>query len=592
MPLQTNFGTSTYVDPAKNLREALMQGVVIIKDLRDAEIQAKKDKLVLDKERAGMEFAEGTLTHEGKTWMPTGDLLNRGALDITNKMEFKDTDTPEVRAEKERLQQGLSDWYDTQGQKMYESEKMADILAQRKKSGAIVTPEMYAAMAGAKKAEIDIRQKKSEAESKAAETSSKARDEYLLEAAKMDAKTFDKGITSKSSKEGGYNKPITYDAAMKKREAVKKDVGTWMSENIGVGGIELFFDEALKNKLTEAEVDSIIGAVTERGAFDDTFDAKKAKAYIQKAVKNPKIATKDYTSNPNSAVAKELAVSAATQAQQAKTKALGYLTEPEDARKTIAKTNFDKYMSELLSKTSNTTKDSDKVNTDTKQNIKQNDKDTKTTKTTKKVLDVGGLNKDGTLNKDARNAINEALKGIGGRLPDVKLKPEEADAVVNNLIKDREIRKNSDNTMSTGIMTPEARTARGATIVNAIKQPGIFSDLRIDTPSGKQIAKMFGMNTDTEAVNMQRKPIPRSEMLKLTDEDITKLLQRSDLTNSERRLAGNIYGSPRKPATSQNVDRAAFDIVNNNSITPTVKYTQLVALGVPIATAQQLAFSK
>ena len=461
-------------------------------------------------------------------------------------MELLDTDTEEQKAEKLKMQQGLSDWYDTQGRKLYESEKMADIIAQREKAGQAVTPDMLAAMSGARKAELDTRTKQSEAQSKLAAELASDKNKYLVDMAKMlaqDNRAVLKASGSKSTSGGAKGEVASIKDSQEVRDYVIEQVSAPGFSWAGNSDI----DTAVR-KLDALGVDKDMAKMAMSGGIkktklglDTTFDLEEFNKNLPNAIqlasdiKAKKGGSGSYSAsygsqsvpNPGIDVLQELYQDAANQAKQAQAKAGSYLVDPDTARAQAAKLDYDKYVADLLSRASKATATSSAAKP-TEANVSV--APTSMSSVTERV-------QEGTPRYPAMNKTftNEELAAM------------EADiAAMRNQPRTSPVQVAADTSRS--IMSPEARTARGAAVVNTINewknQPSRFKDIEIGAPSLDQIRKMIG-------------------------------------SEPNKQVAAPIVMSER--------DQVIQSIANDSRLTKQAKYESLLDVGMSVAAAKKLS---
>lgn len=467
MPLRTNFDKGTLINPYQGIQTATQNALAYMTEdaklkalekeaaatqayreatlgIQQAEAKRAADKYAqeLADRQANIEFAQGVLMHEGKDWSGVGNALNANPTAITDYMGFNSNDTPEMIKKKAALQAGLSDWYTAQGTPMYKSEIMQDILKERAKAGKASTPEIEASLAAAMTAEAKEREAKSKAELDKAALYSKAADE-----AEIKKLGFDKDITVaniRANSKGGSsagNKKVNYTPiGVKDAGSIKTYISNQISPlgiTIGEGDLDKLIAAGVADKYSEADVLAAAQKGVEAGYIDNTFNLQAAAEALKSMPKNGNTESAFSRSNGTldlSVLDKSIAANRAAAARSTQN-AANYLLDPETQRAIKGKAAVDRYIAGLNIPAANNIVSNEVAGIDkTILDPVVTSGGTSTKKDrTNAIADDNGLNKDGTLNKAALDAINKSLEGTGGTLPNVPLRPEEADNIVNLL---------------------------------------------------------------------------------------------------------------------------------------------------------------
>ena len=466
-----NFQQGHYVDPFAGL-QATLGGISDRRD-RNAEVVARLAQQELENSRAAraeqrviddralatneknsaVDFGTAVLNHGGKTWNDFGNQLNANADRVTSAMALTDEEMKNPLSEsakaKMNLQQGLSDTYDKSGQKMYESEKMNDILNSRKQSGQLITNVMLSAMAGAKKAEEEQRQALSKTDLGLAKDYKDNADKMMLERIKLGSGERNADARS-SSGSGSSKEDKSHGASVKDIKTIKDYISGEISPmgiSIGEGALKKSLDEAISKGMSQADILKNFAPAIDRGWLDTTFDPSKVGTSVSKGGGssgfNKVVGRSDFSGLDR--LEAENRIAATNAAQDAKS----VLMDPNDSRALKARTMFDNYMGEL-------NKRNISAPTTSAEGVKTGSNgtsiDTSSSKGTKaETVDsvAGGLTDKGVLNADATKSINDRLSEMGIRRIAAGMTPEEANTTVSTLMKPRNIMASlSDTTES------------------------------------------------------------------------------------------------------------------------------------------------
>lgn len=427
--------------------------------LQQTAAQREADKY--NQELADRAFAQKTFAAYNET--PTIDYSTLPAqlanTDRGRKVLEDITLTPEEIANptmpsaitKTKNQQILADEYLKSGQPMLESERFKAAMASTAKGADGMIPlsmqEKQLAMESAERAAMTA---KSERAQKTLEELVKDRSE-LQRAGLKDATTLSAaeirseghGLGKKDKKDEKIPKATDYEAT-KKLLNEKYSFGPFGDKT----KVDEIIATAAAAKMSPDELYGIVSGVEERGIIDNTFD--KEKALLGILAKKPVLTGDAGTGSPARTPGKFASLDPmAGYAELLKQKDAAYkqavanaanmpLTQADviAARNAKGATQLDELIAKLGA-------------TASKAEVKPeardipapvtavDEKSVKVDKTEKTAS--GGLNKDGTLNKEAWDAINESISHTGKILPE-KVTPAEANIIVDTLLKDSAIR--------------------------------------------------------------------------------------------------------------------------------------------------------
>lgn len=476
-------GARNIIDPLEGVRNSLQQtnatlGQMIGQDEQRAERLRdeayRRDALALqqtaaqreadkyNQELADKAFAQKTFAAYNQT--PTRDYsalpsqltdTDRGkavieAMSLTPE-ELANPTMPSAIA-KMKNQQILSDEHNKSGQTMLESERFKNAMAATAKDADGMIPlsmwEKQLAMESAERAAMTA---KSERAQKAIEELSKDRSE-LQRAGLKDATTLSaaeiRADSRGSGKSGGVGKDSKtpgWEDYDKYREKLYKDYAytkLWDAKDV-----DTVMDRAEALGVKPDDLNKIIKANTEREWGDNTFRTEQVLTDLE--AKKPVLTGGGYAGsntgtsraaslNPMAGYAELLKQKDAAYRQAVANAANMPLTQADvlAAREAKGATQLD----ELIAKLGATTGKAE-VKPETR-NVPApvtavEEKPVKTDNTKKMVSD--GLNKDGTLNKEAWGVVNESIAYTGKRLPE-RVTPAEANIIVDTLLKDSAIR--------------------------------------------------------------------------------------------------------------------------------------------------------
>ena len=624
-------GARNIIDPLEGVRNSLQQtnatlGQMIGQDEQRAErlrdeayrrdalalqqAAAKREADKYNQELADRTFAQKTFAAYNQT--PTRDYsalpsqltdTDRGkavieAMSLTPE-ELANPTMPSAIA-KMKNQQILSDEHNKLGQTMLESERFKNAMAATAKGADGMIPlsmqEKLLAMESAERAAMTA---KSERAQKAIEELSKDRSE-LQRAGLKDATTLSvaeiRADSRGSGKSGEKNDPKEgtapkWDSYPALKKALNEEYS--LTGLMDAKNVTKIMDKAEATGMKPDEVNKIVKTYTNRGFFDNTFDTEKVLADIE--AKKPVLTGGGYAGSntragkfasldPMAGYAELLKQKDAAYRQAVANAANMPLTQADvlAAREAKGAAQLDELIAKLGATTSKaevkpetrnvpapvTAVEEESVKTEAKQKVTG----------AKKEFSVKDLFANVPDRKDA-TAVNEDK---------TKVSP------VRESVERSSLGKPIYNFFGNVIGYEDPVPVR----VNDVTASHLYGGTRGNMPKIPQsLGELLGFSSgDTKrgeelqsTVYNNRLPIPKSEMMKLSDSDIQQLLKRSDLSDAERKLAGQVLDTPRKPASTQNVNTAIFDIVKSK-ISPTEKLEQLRALGVPTAQAQQLAY--
>lgn len=479
-------GARNIIDPLEGVRNSLQQTSAILGQMigqdeqraerlrdeayrRDAlalqQAAAKRGADKYNQELADRTFAQKTFAAYNQT--PTRDYsalpsqltdTDRGkavieAMSLTPE-ELANPTMPSAIA-KMKNQQILSDEHNKSGQTMLESERFKNAMAATAKGADGMIPlsmqEKLLAMESAERAAMTA---KSERAQKAIEELSKDRSE-LQRAGLKDATTLSAAeirADSRGSGKSGGGKNDSKDPKTPKWEsygALKTGLNSEYSFTPfgDAKNVTDVIDKASAAGMSPDDLSGIVSKHTKRGLIDNTFDTEKVLADI--AAKKPVLTGGGYAGSntragkfasldPMAGYAELLKQKDAAYRQAVANAANMPLTQADvlAAREAKGAAQLD----ELIAKLGATTSKAE-VKPETR-NVPApvtavDEKPVKTDGTKKMASD--GLNKDGTLNKEAWGAVNESIAYTGKRLPE-RVTPAEANIIVDTLLKDSAIR--------------------------------------------------------------------------------------------------------------------------------------------------------
>lgn len=486
-------GARNIIDPLEGVRNSLQQtnatlGQMIYQDdqraerLRDEayrrdalalqQTAAQRDTDKYNQELADRAFAQKTFAAYNQA--PTRDYsalpsqltdTDRGkavieAMSLTPE-EMANPTMPSAIA-KMKNQQILSDTHNESGQTMLESERFKNAVEATAKSTGGMAPlnmwEKQLAMEAAERAAMDA---KNERAQKAIEELSKDRSELqmagLKNATTLSAAEIRAATSRGSGKSGGTDdskdskSPKIYKAA--DYAATEK----LLKENYGFGDETKVANVTAAAAAAKIDPNELYGIVSglEIPGLNKTFDEKKVLEAI--AAKKPVLTGGGYAGSNTGTPGKFASLDPmAGYAELLKQKDAAYRQAVANAAN-IPLTQADvlaareakgaAQLDELIAKLGATTSKAE-VKPETR-NVPApvtavDEKPVKTDGTKKMASD--GLNKDGTLNKEAWGAVNESIAYTGKRLPE-RVTPAEANIIVDTLLKDSAIRGNDKKSL-------------------------------------------------------------------------------------------------------------------------------------------------
>lgn len=479
-------GARNIIDPLEGMRNTLQQtsttlGQMIGQDEQRAErlrdeayrrdalalqqTAAKRDTDKYNQELADRTFAQKTFAAYNQaptrdySALPTQLTDTEKGKSVINDMsltseELANPTMPSAIA-KMKNQQILSDTHDKSGQTLLESERFKAAMASTAKGADGMIPlSMQEKLLGMESAERAAMTAKSERAQKAAELLSKDRSE-LQRAGLKDATTLAAAEIKAEGKGGGSKKDKKDNTPKwgdygKLKEALDEEYSftPWGDAK----NVTAVMDRASAAGMKPDELSGLISKHTIRGLVDNTFDTEKVLADIN--AKKPVLTGGDNGSttrtpgkfaslDPMAGYGELLKQKDAAYKQAVANTANTPLTQADvlAARSAKGATQLDELIAKL-----GTTAGKAEVQPETR-NIPApvTAVDEKSVKS-KEVAMRGGLNKDGTLNKEALSAINESIAYTGKRLPEM-VTPVQANTIVDTLIKDHEIRSGGGETL-------------------------------------------------------------------------------------------------------------------------------------------------
>ena len=616
-------GARNIIDPLEGVRNSLQQtsatiGQMIGQDEQRAErlrdeayrrdalaLQQTAAKREADKyaqELADRTFAQKTFAAYNQT--PTRDYsalpsqltdTDRGkavieAMSLTPE-ELANPTMPSAIA-KMKNQQILSDIHNKSGQTMLESERFKNAMAATAKDADGMIPlSMQEKLLGMESAERAAMTAKSERAQKAIEELSKDRSE-LQRAELKDATTLSAAEIRADSRGSGKSGGGKNDSKEPKIYAAKdyEAIGDLLNTKYSWGPfgdrnkVATLTSAAAAAKIDPNELYGIVSGLEDRGLIDNTFDKEKALNEI--LAKKPVLTGGGYVgSNAGTSRAASLNPMAGY-SELLKQKDVAYrqavanaanmpLTQADvlAAREAKGAAQLD----ELIAKLGATTG---------KAEVKPEAREIPAPVKTEAKQKVTGAKKEFN--------VNDLFANVPDRKDATAVNDKTVLSPVRESVERSSLGKPVYNFFGNVIGYEDPVPVR----VNDVTASHLYGGTRDNMPKIPQsLGELLGFSSGNtkrgeelqSTLHNNRLPIPKSEMMKLSDSDIQQLLKRSDLSDAERKLAGQVLDTPRKPASTQNVNTAIFDIVKSK-ISPTEKLEQLRALGVPTAQAQQLAY--